>query len=343
MNAPHLTGQGAGAYLTDTGGGLVGMPVGVDPTTSAGWLCNWHSAFGGGADPCAVAGNARLFMLREGRSGARVWRSATNGQSQRSDPGGDPANAAALMQLLIGAGAWDMLHLQGLSPEWAAALTRAARDAGLVAGPEHSFAHAQAVIDDPAAYLAGRSASTFKRKAKQQRQLHRARPVSFDEHAGADLPAALRSYCAAERGSWKSQDGELISDNPRLEQFYGGLFHPDTTFARPRIFFMRAGGRIIAGLLALEQGPRLVLLKMFYDAEMAKYSPGFLLLEHIVQGHLRAGQVIDFYADGPSYAPFTNRQQRFDDIVIWAAGPRAAAFRLLRSAMQKVRHLRQRT
>lgn len=333
---------GQGARLTDFAGGLAGMATPADPTCGPGWLCNWHAAFGGGADPAAVAGAAHLCLVREARSGARVWRSPTNGQNQRCDPGGDVAVAPALLDVLARAGGWDMLHLQGMPPDWTDALIGAAQARGLAAAREHGFTHAQAVIDDPAGYLAGRSASTFKRKAKQQRQLDRAHPVAFQECAGEDLPAALRSYIAAEAQSWKADQGELISAVPAVQGFYAGLFRQDLPFASARIFFLRAGGRIVAGLLALDTGPRLVLLKMFYAADMAKYSPGFILLEHIIQSRLRAGQVVDFYADGPSYAPFTNARTQYQDIVIWAGTPRAAGLRLLRGAMQKARALRQR-
>ncbi|MCT4558970.1 MAG: GNAT family N-acetyltransferase [Pelagimonas sp.] len=319
----------------DSAPAMTGPPAPTaDPTTSDPWLALWQRHFGTPEDLSLQTNRTRLPLTREQRRGARVWRSFTNGHSQRSlaNPPQGP-DALDLLTRIKAQRGWDMLHLQGLHPDWARDLTQAAGVLGLVAKVEHEVQHLFTDLGEaPQSYLERLSGSGFKRLAKSERALNRVTPVSFHQD---DPASTIDAYLAAEHHSWKAQQGELLTHDQATTGFYRDLSRMPGT----QMFTLRSADQILGGFLTYGHDSHVVCLKTFYDTAFQKYSVGSLIIRNVLLHLLDQGFAgrVDFYSDRAGYARFATGQARYVDLVIWARHPRAYALRQMRDALQRHR------
>lgn len=313
-----------------------------DLTTCADWARTWHAAFGTPADLLVRSGSAALPLTIERRRGSRVLRSFTNGHSQRSLTGSPaPGTAEGLVQALVARGGWDMVHVQGLSMDWATAFARAGRKSGLAVNVEHESTQLTADLSgDRELFLNGRSRSTFKRKAQLERAMRRSHHIRFVE---PPPDQTMSRYLAAEQQSWKAERGELLSASPQIESFYRTL--ATNRFAnegRPWIVTLQSGEHMIAGILFLRNRQQAVALKSFYDRDFARFSPGFVLLRHCIERLVeqRLSGRLDFYSGRSAYEPFATGLTVYQDLVLWAPTTRARMLRVARRALHRSRTAR---
>lgn len=306
------------------------VPDADGPTLGFDWLSRWQRHFGSAEDAVFASDAGVLPLTFERRKGARILRSFTNGHAQRSLAPGDPDG---LLRALLNHPRWDALHLQGLPPGSARALIDAAQKRGLAGQVEHQFVHFFADLSTgPKPFWDGRSNSTFKRKAKYERAMSRAHDVAF--HADK-AERGIDRFFAAERASWKTQTGELLTANNTLEAFYRDL----AASPRSQIYSLQSQDRLVAAYLTHETDREITCLKTFFADDFGKYSVGFVLMRRMFEHWFTKGFSgrVDLYTSVDGFAPFATGKAPFADVLIWAPTLRAGVLRRARSIHQALR------
>jgi len=90
--------------------------------------------------------------------------------------------------------------------------------------------------------------------------------------------AAFDEALAIEAMAWKGAAGTAIGDDPRAAHLYRALSRLTGRRGAGALYFLRAGGRRIATLFAVEDGRTLFALKIGYDPAAASLSPGHLIV-----------------------------------------------------------------
>ncbi|HEX3478968.1 MAG TPA: GNAT family N-acetyltransferase [Kofleriaceae bacterium] len=90
--------------------------------------------------------------------------------------------------------------------------------------------------------------------------------------------AAFDDALAIEAMAWKGAAGTAIEADPRAEHLYRALARLVGRRGRGALYFLRAGGRRIATLVAVEDRHTLYALKIGYDPGVYNLSPGHLLV-----------------------------------------------------------------
>ena len=104
--------------------------------------------------------------------------------------------------------------------------------------------------------------------------------VRFDWLTGDQAnPQHLASFMALEAAGWKGQAGSAIFQSARLQRFYTHLTGNASAAGMLEWHFMWLGGKLIAAHLAWRCGRVLSLLKIAYDENQGRFSPGSLLFE----------------------------------------------------------------
>lgn len=100
----------------------------------------------------------------------------------------------------------------------------------------------------------------------------------------AQLPNALEHFLHIEASGWKGQGhaATAISVNPELQAFYSNLLSPDLRGITPEINLLWSNDQCIAAQFGLRTNKCLSLLKIGYNDEFARFSPGYLLLESVL-------------------------------------------------------------
>src|ERR1041385_2164983 len=90
--------------------------------------------------------------------------------------------------------------------------------------------------------------------------------------------AAFEDALAIEAMAWKGAAGTSIESDPRAAHLYRALTMLVGRRGRGGLYFLRAGGRRIATLVALEDRRTLYALKIGYDPHVANLGPGHLIV-----------------------------------------------------------------
>jgi hypothetical protein len=97
----------------------------------------------------------------------------------------------------------------------------------------------------------------------------------------AELPHLFEEFLELEASGWKSKGGTAIRQHPDVVQFYSRLMSRFSAARACEINLQRLGGRNIAGQFCLISGGTWYHLKIAYDEEFHRFSPGFLLFEDL--------------------------------------------------------------
>ena len=112
-----------------------------------------------------------------------------------------------------------------------------------------------------------------------------AKPTHADFEAATEIEAM----------AWKATAGTSIASDPRITHLYRALATLLGPRDRAHIYFLRASGRRIAVLLAVEDERRLYALKTGYDPREGALGPGYLLFWKVAADAERRGlQELDF-------------------------------------------------
>ncbi|HWP82703.1 MAG TPA: GNAT family N-acetyltransferase [Bacteroidota bacterium] len=131
-----------------------------------------------------------------------------------------------------------------------------------------------------------------KMSAERQSSIRRARKrlqgqgeyeVEVVQHNSSGLCSRLEEAFRVEAAGWKGRLGTAILADPKLKAFFLTYAHAAEQAGILRLFFLRVNGRSIAMVFAVEFGRRLWILKIGYDENWRKYSPGILLLHETIR------------------------------------------------------------
>jgi len=313
------------------------------PTICPSWLRAYYACFADAArDPVlvaqhadgTVAGYLALTRRKGGLGGASrdLW-STTNGHSQYtalwSEPGAENEVIASFMAALGERSDWDRLYLQGLPTSWIDKIcAQAPRFHPTVV---HNFDNRMvAAAPDTIRPEHLPSNKTLRKLRGQMRQLSDQGDLQLIKVTDrAELAATLERYVAAEKSSWKQQHGELLDDDPSVSAFYRDMIaQADGAFC-PTIWYYSYEGKLVAGLLLLQNAGEWVMLKVFYDADYARYTLGRNLLFAAVAAAREDPECrkLDTYSHLAKYDSFASHAEPFGDLVLWNLGPRAQALR----------------
>jgi CelD/BcsL family acetyltransferase involved in cellulose biosynthesis len=272
----------------------LGDTAGATPFLYPGWFQAWRSAFGAGALRLVTArrgGRLVGIVPMQARRGA--WRSLTNAHSP----------------------AFDLLALDAEAREALCRALFADRARDLTVAPLDTSGPALRALHEAAR---ARGYRTFVRPASRAPYL----PLGGDlrVHEGAlsrnlrhDVQRRLRRLCEAgvvsveigdgssglddllEEGfrvealSWKGRRGTAIASGEETTRFYTRLARWAASVGWLRLAFLRLDGRAIAFQLDLESRSRYYSLKIGYDPDFQRFSPGKLLTYMMVSRAVSSG------------------------------------------------------
>jgi CelD/BcsL family acetyltransferase involved in cellulose biosynthesis len=129
----------------------------------------------------------------------------------------------------------------------------------------------------PEGLLSKRRASDMRRA---RRRAEAVGALSFEVLAPkpVELEPLLEQAVEVEAAGWKSRQGSALKADARRLGFYTRYARGAAERDELRLCFMRIDGRAVAMQLALEWRGRLWLLKIGYDEDFGRCSPGMLLL-----------------------------------------------------------------
>jgi CelD/BcsL family acetyltransferase involved in cellulose biosynthesis len=134
-----------------------------------------------------------------------------------------------------------------------------------------------------------------------QRCARKAGDVELERITSPDR-ATFDEALAIEAMAWKGVAGTSIAADPRARQLCWTLVRLFGRRGLGELYFLRAGGRRIAMLFALEDGHTLYALKIGYDPSAANLSPGHLLIWKVAAEAAHRGlQELDFVGHGDDW------------------------------------------
>jgi CelD/BcsL family acetyltransferase involved in cellulose biosynthesis len=111
-----------------------------------------------------------------------------------------------------------------------------------------------------------------------------------------DLPPLLDELYRVEAAGWKGREGTALAADARRRLFFTALAGAAADAGFLRLAFLRIGGRAAAVQLAAECGRRFWLLKVGYDEDFKRASPGSLLMletiRHAAEARLESYELL---------------------------------------------------
>ncbi len=141
---------------------------------------------------------------------------------------------------------------------------------------------------EPESQLSSRRRSDFRRGMKRAQELGdvRSEIIVPKEH---DLDELLAIALDIEARSWKGEAGTALRHDPRRAEFFARYTREACERGILRLNFLHIGYDIAAMQIAVEQDVGLWLLKVGYDPEFARCSPGNLLIADTIRYAVEAG------------------------------------------------------
>ncbi|WP_083909851.1 GNAT family N-acetyltransferase [Gracilimonas tropica] len=136
--------------------------------------------------------------------------------------------------------------------------------------------------------LSPRRRSSFRRL---QKKVEKTGEVQFDfvKPTEKNFARYLDEVLKVESANWKGRIGTAIATHPTLKIFFSEYGRKMAKKGLLRLNFMRIDGKAIAVHFGVEYDNRLWLLKIGYDEEWSSYSPGILLMHHVVRHCFECG------------------------------------------------------
>jgi CelD/BcsL family acetyltransferase involved in cellulose biosynthesis len=155
------------------------------------------------------------------------------------------------------------------------------------------------------------------------RQLQREGRVEF-EVCTRDHPRVLEEFMTLEASGWKGARGSAIGLNWRLVEQYRRIAAGAAESGHLRIYTLRVDKRPIAMQFGIAMGGTYYAPKVAYAEEYGRFSPGQLLVHHIIQELVRAGfQRYDFLGPRARWkSVWTDRVRQHNNYYIFRPGIR---------------------
>jgi CelD/BcsL family acetyltransferase involved in cellulose biosynthesis len=268
--------------------------VSASPFMHPGWMACWWSAFGRGAlrvFAARYAGRVVALMPMGRRRGA--LHSLTNAHTPVFDVLARRADAMTVLAdelFATGARKIEIGPLEKTGPALAA-LTTAARHAGYRALVQPAM-RAPYIVGGSTLVEYRRSLSNNIRHDAERRlrRLVETGAVSVQVSDGRErLDELLDEGFGVEASGWKGARGTAIASRASTRSFYRDLAYWAASLGWLRLAFLRLDGRAIAFQFDLEPGGTYYSLKIGYDPEYERFSPGKLLAHAMVSRAVASG------------------------------------------------------
>ncbi|HZR45853.1 MAG TPA: GNAT family N-acetyltransferase [Candidatus Manganitrophaceae bacterium] len=275
------------------------------------WFRAWWKAFGGGRKMAVFivktesgrwAAAAPLMEEKGVRAGipCRVLTSMSNDHSCRfdfllsNDPRDDAGDAiAAIMEAIARrAPKVDLIELQDIlsdSPT-VAAFRRLAAQSGRRVGLRPTLLTPYIPVEGKwPDYFDAVSGHLKRNLRRRKRQLEEQGEISIERWTGDGLSEGdrlgdrLREGFEVEAMAWKGSAGTAIRENEVWAEFYRQWAQTAAERGWLRLYFLRLNDRPIAFYYTLLYDRKLYYLKLGYDPAYARYSPGILLHQEILE------------------------------------------------------------
>lgn len=265
------------------------------------WLSAWWRAFAAADERLHV-----VVVLRDGRlcaaapllarttrrMGVRVrWlRSLSNPHTPRYDwlcAPDDREAWNALFDAVLDGTRWDALRMDYVPADspTVAALRDAAKSGRARVRDEFCIGSPYLAIggtwDEYYNSLSGKFRSNTRYAERKLRELGELRRV--EQQAGDDLVEALRRAYAVEQTSWKGDAGTAIADHAEQMRFYDEVAVAAAKHGWFHLYFLELGDRPIAFDYCLDYDGTMSLVKIGYDPEFGKHSPGSVLRMQVLE------------------------------------------------------------
>jgi len=143
------------------------------------------------------------------------------------------------------------------------------------------------------------------------------------------LQLLLEESLRCEAAGWKGRTGSALLSDPNRGQFYQNYASIACEKGILRLCFMRIGGEVAATQIAVESGERFWLLKVGYNEDFARCSPGHLLMIETLRYAAQRGlQTFEFLGSAEPWTQVWTTSVR-PCVSVWAYPNnvrRAAAF-----------------
>lgn len=96
-------------------------------------------------------------------------------------------------------------------------------------------------------------------------------------------PEQVSQFCMLESAGWKGAEGSAISSMSQTQRFYLDIVRAFSEAGRLLLNFLYLGDRIAAGQLGVITEDSICGLKLAYDEQLSKYSPGNLLINELLR------------------------------------------------------------
>lgn len=205
-----------------------------------------------------------------------------------------------LWEQLKSASGWDRLLLRDLpesAPEWKLR-ELAARDGYLFgmwtslhspylplpeAKPNERYAKVESSIDS-------KFRANLRRRRKRLAEKHgEVKYARVDHKDVAALDTGLADFFDIEACGWKGKGGSAIALDPRLVGYYTQIARDAAKRGALHLSFVEAGGKRIAGHLAIAHAGRFYLVKVGYDEQFREFSPGQQLASDAIRASCELG------------------------------------------------------
>lgn len=141
---------------------------------------------------------------------------------------------------------------------------------------------------DPFQHCPERFKSFRSRLKSKVRKLRQVGSVAFDTHT-KDYNEALTQFFALESSGWKGANGSSIASNLSLVRFYSSIVEEYAQRGYLRMYSLTVDSKPIAMHLGLLMNGCYYAPKVAYDERFARFSPGQLLVQHVITDLTGAG------------------------------------------------------
>jgi CelD/BcsL family acetyltransferase involved in cellulose biosynthesis len=198
----------------------------------------------------------------------------------------DETALSALMDVLSRESIPLLVHRMPAASPSAAAIRAGFRGKGIVVSrPGNNCPHIALATGGKAAdhLLSSRLRSDLRRAQRKAESYGR---VTYQIHAPRTAQEFLPLYAQAlqvEAAGWKGRDGSAVAKNELQREFFSRYGVMASEEGILRLAFMRINGTLAAMQYAVQWNEAYWLLKIGYDEDFSRFSPGMLLIQHTLQ------------------------------------------------------------
>ena len=167
--------------------------------------------------------------------------------------------------------------------------------------------------------ISGQRRYDYQRKRKRMERLGQVAVRIERPDSLADLPHLLEEVFRVEGAGWKSRSGSALLANERVRMFIARYSEMACDRGALRVCFLEVQGEAIATILGIQDAQRFWVLKIGYDEEWARCSPGIQLTMETLRYAFEQGlEAYEFLgSEEPWQAMWPRRHHALTSLVLY--------------------------